>query len=152
MPVTTRPSFELLNATRQSLHPRCVVCSEGGPCALGLQFGVLDDGSVETTFDCPNRLQGYLDCLHGGVISSLLDGAMTNCLFAHGIVAVTADLRVRFRHPVRTDASSRITARITRFSSPLHVGEAELEQEGRVKARAVGKFMERQPRGHEGGE
>ena len=74
---------------------------------------------------------------------------MTNCLFAHGIVAVTAELSVRFRDPVRTDAFSRITARITRFSSPLHVGEAELEQEGRVKARAAGKFMERQPRGYE---
>jgi acyl-coenzyme A thioesterase PaaI-like protein len=35
--------------------------------------------------------------LHGGVISSILDGTMTNCLFAHGTVAVTAELRVRFR-------------------------------------------------------
>jgi len=152
MSVTTESAQQFLDRTRHRVHPRCVVCSEESPCALGLHFRMLDDGSVETTFDCPNRLQGYLDCLHGGVISSLLDGAMTNCLFAHGIVAVTADLKVRFRHPVRTDASSRITARITRFSSPLHVGEAELEQEGRVKARAVGKFMERQPRGHEGGE
>lgn len=65
-----------------------MVCSEGSPCAPGFQFRVLSDGSVEATFDCPNRLQGYPDCLHGGVISSLLDGATANCLFAHRIVAV----------------------------------------------------------------
>lgn len=144
--------LQTLKERRERLHPNCVVCSPSNAHGLHLRFTACEDGSIEARFHCEQVFEGFENYLHGGIVSSLLDGAMTNCLFAHGIVAVTADLRVRFRHPVRTDASSRITARITRFSSPLHVGEAELEQEGRVKARAVGKFMERQPRGHEGGE
>ena len=100
MSVTTESAQQFLERMRHRSHPRCAVCSEAGPCAMGLQFRLLGDGSVEEAFDCSDRFQGYPGMLHGGVISSLLDGAMTNCLFAHGIVAVTADLKVRFRHPV----------------------------------------------------
>ncbi|MFW6106927.1 MAG: PaaI family thioesterase [bacterium] len=141
---TAQPS---LDRTRHQAHPQCVVCGNKSSCALGLRFRLLDNGSVEAKFDCPDRFQGYPSLLYGGVISSLLDRAITNCLFAHGVMAVTAELRIRFRHPVRTDTSSTITARITRCSPPLYIGQAELQQGGRVTSTATGKFMEKKPPG-----
>ena len=80
--------------------------------------------------------------LHGGVISALLDGAMTNCLFARGIVALTAELVVRFRHPVAINAPVSVIGRITRSASPLHMLEAEIRQRGEIMAVGKGKFME----------
>jgi acyl-coenzyme A thioesterase PaaI-like protein len=46
---------------------------------------------------------------------------MTNCLFAHGIVAVTAEMTVRFRHPIKTGVPVIARARIARSQRLLHV-------------------------------
>ena len=97
------------------------------------------------SFDCRPLLEGYPGVLHGGVISALLDGAMTNCLFAQGRAAVTAELRVRFRHPVATDGTARLRAWIDRSCPPLFVLRAELRQGEQLMATAEGKFVQRPP-------
>lgn len=81
--------------------------------------------------------------LHGGVIASLLDGTMTNCLFAHGCAAMTGELNVCYREPVVIGEEMRIRAWITRSLSPLFMLAAELKQGDCVKATATAKFMER---------
>lgn len=143
MPATTEPAQDVLDRMRLAAHPRCVVCGRAGDGGLGLRFSLSDDGGVEACFRCREPLQGYERLLHGGVISSLLDGAMTNCLFAHGIAALTAEMTVRFRHPIALDGIVVVRARIHRSQSRLHVVRAEVAQSGRVKAEATGKFMER---------
>lgn len=141
--MTTKPSTELLEATRQSQHPRCVVCGQPERTGLGLDFSVQDDGSVAARFDCREVYEGYDGMLHGGVTSAIADGAMANCLFAHGIAAVTAELNVRFRHPVSLGTTLVVKARIIRKTEPLFLLEAELLQEGQVKVKATGKFLQR---------
>ena len=142
MCATTKPSSKLLEITRENLHPRCVVCGRPGLAGLGLEFQVQTDGSVMASFDCRKNFEGYDGMLHGGVISSIADGAMTNCLFAHGITAVTTELNVRFRHPVELGTPLTVTAKITRRTDPLFCVEAKLTQAGQLKAKATGKFME----------
>jgi acyl-coenzyme A thioesterase PaaI-like protein len=80
--------------------------------------------------------------LHGGVIASLLNGAMTNCMFAYGIPAITAELNVRFRHPVAIGKTAVVRAWIERSSRSLHVLRAEVVQDEQVRAAARGKFLE----------
>ncbi|MFP4434986.1 MAG: PaaI family thioesterase [Planctomycetota bacterium] len=143
MSVTTEPAQDLLEQASESQHPHCIVCGQAGDCGLGLRFRSLPDCSVEAQFACPARYQGYNGMLHGGVISAIADGAMTNCLFARGIRAVTAELTVRFRHPIVLESPLEVTARVTRESSPLFLVEATLVQEGERRATATGKFMER---------
>jgi len=109
---------------------------------MGLEFRLRADGSVTADFACDADFEGYGGMLHGGVISAIADGAMTNCLFAHGIAAVTAELKVRFRHPMKVGTPLTVTARITRWAEPLFVVEARLVQRGRLKATATGKFMQ----------
>jgi len=128
---------------RNHSHPDCVVCGSSNGHGLGLDFRVAGDGIVEALFTCDKVFQGYLDVLHGGIISALLDGAMTNCMFAQNIVAVTAELAVRFRHPVVTDNPATIRAWITSSLTPLHELAAELIQNGQVKATAKGKFLDK---------
>src|ERR1035437_8314632 len=135
-----------LKSTRTQAHPFCLVCSQSNPLGLGLEFTVHDDGSVSTSFLGHSALEGFQGFLHGGMIASLLDGAMTNCLFAHGHVAMTGELKVRYRKPVVIGEEMLLRAWITRSQPPLHLLEAELKQDGCTKAIASAKFMERNER------
>jgi uncharacterized protein (TIGR00369 family) len=83
--------------------------------------------------------------VHGGLISTVADAVMTNCLFAHGIEAVTAELTVRFRHPVRLGRDLQAAGWITHQSDPLYLLEADLIQQGRLCARGRAKFMRTGP-------
>jgi uncharacterized protein (TIGR00369 family) len=128
---------------RNGSHHGCVVCCPSNARGLGLDFRVADDGAVEASFACDKVFQGYPATLHGGIISTLLDGAMTNCMFAHGYVAVTAELTVRFRHPVATDNPATVRAWVSSSRQPVHELAAELVQNGQIKATAKAKFMEK---------
>ena len=139
--MTTNDLQDLESVQRKS-HPCCVVCGRSNAHGLGLKFCTTDDGFVEAIFDCEGVFQGYPNMIHGGVICSLLDGAMTNCLFAHGWPAVTAELKVRFRHPIVTDSRAVVRARIESSMRPLHVLKAEIRQDDCVMATAMGKFVE----------
>jgi uncharacterized protein (TIGR00369 family) len=138
---TTSSQTRLKTAQTQA-HPFCLVCSQSNPLGLGLEFTAHDDGSVSAMFLGHSALEGFEGFLHGGMIASLLDGAMTNCLFAHGRVAMTGELKVRYRKPVVVGEAMTIRAWIKRSLSPLHLLEAELKQEGCIKAIASAKFME----------
>ena len=127
---------------RNLVHPKCVVCSFGNGNGLHLEFDADDDGSVTATFQCDEAFEGYPGMLHGGVISSILDGAMGNCMFVRGQATVTVEMMTRFRHPVATGQEATVSARITRDSHPLYLLEAEIIQDGKVKAKAKGKYYD----------
>jgi acyl-coenzyme A thioesterase PaaI-like protein len=127
---------------RAEAHPFCMVCSLSNPLGLGLKFTCEEDGSVIATFLGHPALEGFPGMLHGGVVASLLDGAMTNCLFAHDCAAMTGELNVRYHEPVVIGEEMHIRAWITRSLPSLHLLAAELKQGGCVKATATGKFME----------
>jgi len=86
-------------------------------------------------------LQGYPGILHGGVAASLLDAAMTNCLFHHGIQAYTGDLHVRYLHPIPCPAQLEIKAWIVSEYSPLYQLRSEISRNQQVMARGEGKFV-----------
>jgi len=140
--VITEPVQADLDAVRRQAHHDCVVCSPSNDRGLGLTFRASEDGSVQACFQCHSAFEGYKGVLHGGVVVSLLDGAMTNCLFARGRSAVTAGLDVRFRHPVITNTPATVRAWVDRSTPPLHVLKAEVVQGEQVKATACGRFME----------
>jgi acyl-coenzyme A thioesterase PaaI-like protein len=126
----------------EQVHPGCWVCSSTNLSGLRLRFQASADGGVLAEFVCYGRHEGYRGIAHGGVIASILDGAMTNCLFASGITALTADLHVRYRYPLRCSTPAVVRARIEQDASPLFVVAAEIVQDKQVKAKAVGKFLQ----------
>ncbi len=130
-----------LRTLRAAVHPRCVVCSPRHSPGLGLEFSVRPDGSVTAEFTAHEGWEGYAGQLHGGIIAALLDGAMANCLFARSCQAMTAELKVRYRHPVLIGLPLTVGARLTGSHGPLLLLEAELVQGGKSKAVAIGKFM-----------
>jgi acyl-coenzyme A thioesterase PaaI-like protein len=137
-----REQLEQMQRLHAATHRYCVVCGAANPRGLQVDFRPTADGGVEAHFDCPTIFEGYSHRVHGGVAAALLDGAMTNCLFAHGHVAVTAELAVRYRHPVMTDRRATVRAWICESSRRLHRLRAELAQDGRVLVTATAKFFE----------
>jgi len=125
------------------MHERCVVCGAKANNGLHVSFEALSDGSVRGLLAGRLDLEGYPRTLHGGIIASLLDGAMTNCLFAHGVVAVTGELIVRYKRPVVTDEIIWLRARIKEASDDLYLMVAELRQGGWLAATAKAKFVPR---------
>ena len=131
-----------LQQVRDRAHSNCVVCSPSNGQSLGLKFTASADGRVQARFDCDKAFEGYEGMLHGGVITSLLDGAMTNCMFAHCIPAITAELNIRFRHPVVIGQVATVRSWVERSSPPLYLLRAEVVQNEQRKATALGKFIE----------
>jgi uncharacterized protein (TIGR00369 family) len=144
MPVRrTQDAQSILEATGRSAHGECLFCGQQNPIGFKLAFQAQDDGSVRAVFVSGLPLQSYPETLHGGVVSALLDSAMTNCLFSKGIVAVTAELTVRFLGPVRLDQPAEVTAAVTRVRGPLYHLQADLTQGQTITARARATFVKR---------
>lgn len=129
---------------RARLHPRCVVCSPDNPCGLCLRFTGGADDTVVAEFELDHAVEGYVGWPHGGITSAVLDGAMTNWLFAHGLTGVTAELKVRFRHPVVLGEPAVVTARLKNASHPLYELEAGIIQGGQLKVCAIGRFVHKE--------
>lgn len=124
-------------------HPFCLLCSGSGLFGPGLVFEAGENGDLKATFHPTAGLQGYEGVLHGGMTASVLDCIMTNCLFTLGIVAFTAELRVRYREPVAIGTGISLRAWVEQLHPPLFFMRAELVQEGCVRATASAKFMKR---------
>jgi uncharacterized protein (TIGR00369 family) len=130
-----------LRSTQAEAHPFCFVCSGSNPMGLALRYASQPDGSVAATFLGNCALEGYSGLLHGGVIAALLDGAMTNCMFAQGRPALTVELKVRYHASVMASEEVSVRAWLEDDSHGLYQLRAELTQGGTVKASATGKFM-----------
>jgi acyl-coenzyme A thioesterase PaaI-like protein len=137
--VQTQLRFRSIQA---EAHPFCFVCSGSNPMGLALKYGLQADGGVTATFLGNCALEGYSGLLHGGVIAAMLDGAMTNCLFARGIRAVTAELKVRYLAPIMSAESVNVRAWLEESSRHgLFLLRGEVIQGGKIKARAHSKFV-----------
>lgn len=76
-----------------------------------------DDGSLTGYFFCDDFFQGYSKIVHGGILSGLIDSAMTQCLFGNGIVALTGRLNIRYIKPVNLNNEICIKIKIDNIIS-----------------------------------
>lgn len=131
-------------ASTAAVHAACGVC--GAVAGLGLRFTPNADGTVTARFQPGEAQQGYPGLVHGGVLCTLVDAAMTHCLFARGIHALTAELTVRFVAPARLAAALDIHAAILERRRRSTRLSASIEQDGQIVARATATFLDPKPR------
>ena len=93
------------------------------------------------TISADAKWQGYAGVMHGGMISTLLDAAMTHCLFHHEIQAMTASLKVRFLAPVPCGGEIEVRATLSERRRHMYSLDAELVSSGRILARAEARFI-----------
>jgi uncharacterized protein (TIGR00369 family) len=120
----------------------CFGCGDHNAIGLHLRFAAASDG-VAARFTPGHHHQGYDSLVHGGIISTLLDEAMAWAAAKAGIWAVTAELSIRFRRPLRVGEMTEVRSRVTGNHGRLVLAAAELQmvETHAVVASASGKLL-----------
>jgi acyl-coenzyme A thioesterase PaaI-like protein len=103
----------------------CFGCGRNNPIGLKLRF-TRDGDTIRTEFTPDKTHQGWPGLLHGGILGTLLDEAMSNVAYTTGNTCLTASITIRIRQPIKVEVPLVITARIIRHRKRL------IETEGRV--------------------
>jgi acyl-coenzyme A thioesterase PaaI-like protein len=88
------------------LHARsqsaCFVCGQDNPRGLQIVFERKAGGEMTAQWTPGSAWEGFRGIVHGGIVSTVLDEAMSKAVSATGAEALTAELRVRLRRSVGT--------------------------------------------------
>ena len=101
---------ENLAELKNRYHSGCWFACNSPVPDLSLQFG--NDGRLRGKFSCDADRQGFDGVVHGGVVASIIDAVMVQCLMGHGIVAYTTNLSIRYRKPVTVCRTAEIETSI----------------------------------------
>jgi len=130
-----------------SAQSRCFGCGPANPIGLHLEFFLAPDHSVVSLPTVPSQFEGPPGYVHGGLIATLLDEAMSKSVRATGVAAMTRTMEVDFQRPVHSGAPLRIEGRLVRSEGRKHFAEARVfDARGRLLAAAKGMFLEVKPR------
>lgn len=105
---------------------------------LGIEEGALGDGWIEFAMHPQAFMMNLAGTLHGGVLATLVDSALTCALVTRlpkGFAAVSIDLQMRFFRPARMSAG-RLTAR----AEVVHMGSTIGATQGEIRD-ARGKLI-----------
>ncbi len=121
----------------------CFVCGPENQGGLRLEFQLdRESRSLSADFTPAKTWQGYKDVVHGGIISTVLDEAMTKLAYSLGINVVTGKLTVRFKRPLLIGEKVRVTGRIIKESGRTVEAAAEaVKEDGTVVAEAEGLLV-----------
>jgi uncharacterized protein (TIGR00369 family) len=121
----------------------CFGCGGANPRGMRLAFEQDDARQrIVGRFRLGEEYQGGSGFLHGGIIALLLDEAMSKATRFHAEHAVTADLRVEYKRPIRVDTNIIVEGFVTRRDGRqlYHGGEIRNEA-GDLLARGEGRFV-----------
>ncbi|MGA7670515.1 MAG: PaaI family thioesterase [Nitrolancea sp.] len=119
----------------------CFGCGEQNPIGLHLKF-FRREGAVEARFVPRKTHEGYVHMMHGGIVSALLDEAMSWAVIDGGHLAVTAKMQVHFRKPVPVNAPLTVIGRVDRDRGRAIEASGELlDADGTLLASSSGVFM-----------
>ena len=129
--------------TPPSLATHCFGCGPANPQGLHLRF-TIDTGAL--TAIAPVQLtrlhEGPPGYIHGGIIATLLDEAMSKLNRPLDVIAVTRSLQVDYRCPSPLDQPLILTGRHLRREGRKLYHQAELaDAEGAILAHATGLFI-----------
>ena len=137
------PSNEHLTPIAHAAQNHCFGCGQANPSGLHLEFLLAGDGSVVCLAQIPDRFEGPRGYLHGGIIATLLDEAMSKAVRARGFTAMTRHIEVEYLRPVPSGVPIRIEGRAVQSDGRKHRTEARiLNSDGETLANAKGLFIE----------
>lgn len=124
----------------------CFVCGKLNPVGLKVQFKY-GDGKSSAELILPKEYQGWSDIIHGGIISALLDEACVYAGNSLGYNTVTAELKVRFKKPLRPEEKILVEAHAKGVKSRLIEAKATIKDfHGSLIAEAESKLIVKEKR------
>ncbi|HEY9127860.1 MAG TPA: PaaI family thioesterase [Acidobacteriaceae bacterium] len=120
----------------------CFGCGQANSVGLHLNFAVAPDHTVACDAVVSDNYEGPPGYLHGGIIATLLDEAMSKANRAHGVTAMTRQMQVEYLRPVPSQMPIRIEGGVTRSEGRKHWTTARiLNAEGVILAHASALFI-----------
>ena len=136
-------SHEKLTPMAHMAQNRCFGCGPANAAGLQLEFLLAEDGSVVCLPTIPESFEGPAGYLHGGIIATLLDEAMSKSVRARGLTAMTRQMEIDYQRPVPSTVPIRLEGRLVRSEGRKHWTEARLRNHrGHVLAEGKGLFVE----------
>jgi uncharacterized protein (TIGR00369 family) len=140
-------SHEPLTPFAHSANNRCFGCGPANATGLRLEFLLASDGAVVSLPVVPDAFEGHPGFLHGGIIATLLDEAMSKAVRVLGQPSMTRKMEVEYLRPVPSGALLRVEGRVVRNEGRKHWAEAIIvDEEETALARGTGLFIEIQPK------
>jgi len=144
--VTSLPSDsksdEQLEPLYHGAQNHCFGCGQANPAGLKLEFSKSSENVVVSHATVTDNYEGPPGYLHGGIIATLLDEAMSKANRAQGVTAMTRQMQVEYLRPVPSGSPIRIEGSVTRSEGRKHWTEACIQDaEGVVLAHATGLFI-----------
>ena len=136
-----RDATDRLNDT--SNYQRCFGCGARNMAGLRLRFHTEGD-TIVTEYTPEAAFQGFPGVVHGGILATLLDEALSRTATAEGRWMMTGRLEIRFRRPAPLGRALRVTARpvSSRARAIQAAGEIRLADEPDIViATAEGTFL-----------
>lgn len=129
----------------------CFGCGHNNPIGLKLKF-TKDGDTCRAEFTPDKAHQGWPGVVHGGILASLLDEAMSYAAYFEGVTCLTASMQVRLRQPVKVEVPLVITASVTKNRKKLIEARAKVcLPDGTVVAESTSKqFVVESEPGHGG--
>jgi len=121
----------------------CFACGGGNTRGMQLTFEQDDERQrIVGHFRLGEEYQGGAGYLHGGIIALLLDEAMGKATRFHADHAVTAELRVEYKRPIRANTEIVVEGFVSRREGRQLYHEGEIRNEaGDLLARGEGRFV-----------
>jgi acyl-coenzyme A thioesterase PaaI-like protein len=133
-----------------SFHQNCFACGANNGMGLGLKFHKHEDGTVFGNFFADPKFEGYSGIIHGGIVATLLDSAMTHCLLMKDIPALTGRLSIKYSIPIRTGTVVKLEARIVDQIHEMFILEGKALVDGKRVASAEAKYRSMKRRVNQG--
>ncbi len=151
-PVTAQSDREIRylrgseEAGRRVLRARpnsgCFVCGEDNPHGLHIRFERTEGGEAVAEWIPGRTMEGFEGIVHGGIVSAVLDEAMSKAVAASQTEALTVELRVRLRRNLVPERSCRVRGWVSSRKGRITRTEATLtSRDGREYAHAWATFL-----------
>ena len=126
-------------------YPGCFVCGEKNDTGLKARF-YYDNGVATSDIEADERFEGYRGIYHGGIIATLLDEVMIKAILAVDCYAVTAEMTVRYKAPVKIGDRLRFTGKVVGQRGRVYLTEGQVvANDTEVVATSSGKYIEARP-------
>jgi uncharacterized protein (TIGR00369 family) len=134
---------EQLTPMPRSPQNRCFGCGPANAAGLNLDFLLAEDAAVICLVTVPASFEGPPGYVHGGIIATLLDEAMSKSVRAQGRTALTRQMEIGYLRPVHSGTPIRVEGRLLRSEGRKYWTQARiLSSKGHLLAEGKGLFIE----------
>lgn len=124
-------------------YPGCYVCGQNHAKGLRIEFFTCGKETVQCSYEPDGYQTGYDGVVHGGVVSAIMDELLGwSISFKNEILAVTAELSIRFQKPVTVGKTYTAIAKVENGQGRLWKASGIIkDDDGKIYVKAEGRYF-----------